>query len=74
MMLQSILEIWRLSLELALEAVRSVPEPQRAAFWERHERRMERLDRLFNRNDVLPLVDGGPGAVYATQVESAKEL
>ena len=45
----TVLEIIRLSLEITLEVVKGVPPEQRAAMWERHERRMEFWERLFNR-------------------------
>ena len=41
MMFAEILSIIRLSMELALEISRSMPEAERAAFWRRHNERME---------------------------------
>ena len=37
----SVLRIIELLLELAVEAVKGMTPDQKAAFWERHERRME---------------------------------
>lgn len=44
-------EIVKLSLQLALEVVKSIPEDQRGAFWERHNKRMEWLEGLFGRKE-----------------------
>ena len=39
-MITTVLEIVRLSLELAVLAVKDMPQESRAAFWARHEERM----------------------------------
>lgn len=50
MVLAEILIIIRLSLELALEVVKSMPEQERADFWKRHNERMEFWHDLLKRN------------------------
>ena len=56
-MLPLILSIIDSSLKLALEVVKDMPAEQKAAFWKRHEDRMEQWEKLLNR---FPL--GGPDA------------
>jgi hypothetical protein len=44
-----ILEIWKLTLEVILEAQRSMPEAQKAKAWERHEKALQVIEGLFAR-------------------------
>lgn len=46
---ETILQIVRLSLELALEIVRGIPVEQRQQFWIDHNKRMQFWDDLFAR-------------------------
>jgi len=49
MILTSIVEIIRLTLEIALVMAKDMTPEQRAAFWERHEQRMAFWQRLAER-------------------------
>lgn len=51
MILQEILGIIRLSLEVALEVSWSMPEAERAAFWTRHNERMEFWHKLMTKHE-----------------------
>jgi hypothetical protein len=51
----TILEIIRLSLELASKIVDGIPKEQQAAFWERHERRMEYWQAFATKMAVITL-------------------
>ncbi len=43
-----VLEIIKLSLELSLEIVRSIPKEQHQAFWEQHRKNVEFWEKLFD--------------------------
>jgi hypothetical protein len=47
MLPESILQIIRLSLEITLEVIKGIPDAQKAAMWERHEKRIEFWEKLF---------------------------
>ena len=44
---EQILRIIALSMELAMKQIAQMPPENQAAFWERHEKRMARLDDAF---------------------------
>jgi hypothetical protein len=46
---ETVLQIIRLSLELAIRILDDMPAEQRVKFWERHERNMDFLEKLFNK-------------------------
>lgn len=49
-----ILEIIRLSLELALEGMRGMPDEVKRAAWERHEKRIAFWENLFEKLQPKP--------------------
>ena len=49
-----VLSIIDKSLAIALEVVKGIPDEQKSAFWERHERRIEWLQGLFDRTPEEP--------------------
>jgi hypothetical protein len=45
--IEQVLKIIALTMEMALRQVEQMPAANQQAFWERHERRMERLDEML---------------------------
>lgn len=44
---ETILQIIRLSLEITLEVIRGMPDAQKAAMWERHQKSIDFWEKLF---------------------------
>lgn len=51
MILTEILGIIRLTLEVALEISRGMPQEQKAEFWKRHDERMEFWHKLMTKHE-----------------------